>query len=97
MFSKKALKCLKDHKVMEKFNKYEVKYISELNGDLGSIEGIDFDSQQCGGYLYFWSTGYVSFIFYDYCKDEEIIKDTLIESSNIDEVEENLKELFVAI
>ena len=57
----------------------DIKYISEKNGDFGDLEGAQFNSNEKGGYIYFWSSGYVSFQIVDYLIGEEIIKDTLIE------------------
>jgi hypothetical protein len=64
----------------EKLNYYtSIKNISEKDSDFGDIEGIQFDSEQKGGFIYFWSSGYINFHLYDYILDEEIVKDTLIE------------------
>lgn len=57
----------------------EIKFISEKNGDFGDLEGVQFNSDEKGGYIYFWSSGYISFQIVDYINGKEIVKDTLIE------------------
>lgn len=33
-------------------NDYDIKYISEKDGDFGDLYGVQFDSEQKGGYIY---------------------------------------------
>lgn len=58
---------------------FDVKKISGENGDFGDLIGVQFDSDDCGGYIYFWSNGFIGFQLFDYLSDEEIIEDTLLE------------------
>ena len=55
---------------------FELKYVDEKDGDLGDLQGVQFDSSEKGGYIYFWSSGYVGYQLVDYNKEVEIVKDT---------------------
>ena len=52
---------------------FEIKRVSASNGDFGALEGIQFDSIKCGGFLYFWSTGMIEYHLVDYEKGEEVM------------------------
>jgi len=57
---------------------YKVKNVKDNNNDdmMGNLLGCQFDSDQKGGYVYFWSNGWVGYQLLDYKTGEEIIKDT---------------------
>lgn len=40
---------------------YETKYTSASDGDLGALEAVEFNSEGKGGYVHFWSNGYIGF------------------------------------
>lgn len=61
---------------------YELKYVDEKGGDLGDLQGVQFDSNEKGGYIYFWSSGYVGYQLVDYNKGVEIVKDMTQEVDN---------------
>ena len=65
--------------------KFEFKAISAEQGDFGDLEGIQFDSDHCGGFLYFWSSGSMQFHLFDYQSDTEVVPNTL-ESVDTDEM-----------
>ena len=69
-------------------NDFELKYVDEKGGDLGDLSGVQFDSYKKGGYVYFWSSGYVGFQLVDYEKELEVVEDTTeeIASRPYDEV-----------
>ncbi|WP_218420068.1 hypothetical protein [Alteromonas lipotrueae] len=67
---------------------FELKYVDEKDGDLGDLSGVQFDLDKKGGYVYFWSSGYVGFQLVDYEKELEVVEDTTeeITSRSYDEV-----------
>jgi hypothetical protein len=68
---------------------YETKYTSSPDGDLGALEGVEFNSKGRGGYVHFWSHGYVGFELVDYESGDGIVEDVVVEwkdSSNFAEV-----------
>ena len=56
---------------------FEVKVISASGGDFGDLKGMQFDSERCGGYLYFWSSGTIEYHLVDYELGEEIVPITM--------------------
>lgn len=54
----------------------KLKYVDEKGGDLGDLSGVQFDSDKKGGYVYFWSSGYVGFQLVDYDTGVELVEDT---------------------
>lgn len=60
-------------------DEFELKYVNEENGDLGSLTGVQFDSEEKGGYIYFWSSGHIGFQLVDYEEGIEIVEDTIQE------------------
>jgi hypothetical protein len=92
-FSKNAIEWLKKSKLMAKLNRYDLKYISNPSGDLGDLEGVQFNNESKGGYLYFWSNGFVTYHLFDHQKKEEVIEETLHETDNISELNDFLKNL----
>ena len=58
-------------------SEFEYKGISAKQGDFGDLEGVDFDSDHCGGFIYFWSSGSIQYHLYDYKLDVEVILNTL--------------------
>lgn len=59
---------------------FEIKEIID-EGDLGKLRGYQFDSENFGGYLYFWSNGFLGIQYMNYQTMEEIIGDSLLEST----------------
>lgn len=55
---------------------FELKYVDDKEGDLGDLSGVQFDSDKMGGYIYFWSSGYVGYQLVDYEKELELVEDT---------------------
>lgn len=52
---------------------FQLKVISASNGDFGDLEGMQFDSDRCGGYLYFWSSGGIEYQLVDYEQGYEVV------------------------
>ncbi|MFN3301339.1 MAG: hypothetical protein ACK41Z_14225 [Sediminibacterium sp.] len=69
------------NEIIPKMKGYEIKYVNE-RGDLGELNGIQFDSEKKGGYIYFWSSGYIGLQLVDYEKGEEIISDILLKEAD---------------
>ncbi|WP_444959482.1 hypothetical protein [Microbulbifer sp. VVAC002] len=57
-------------------NEFELKFIDEQGGDLGDLYGVQFDSETLGGYVYFWSSGFLGFQLMDYKSEVELVEDT---------------------
>ncbi len=90
MLQKERIKWFK-HTCENKWKKYaNIKWISETEGDLGDLEGLQFDSEDQGGYIYFWSSGYVTYEIYDYVLGENIVEDTSIEIRQGQSLEKSL-------
>lgn len=60
-------------------SKYELKFVNEQGGDLGDLSGVQFDSEKQGGYIYFWSLGFVGYQLFDYVNEIELVEDTTTE------------------
>ena len=75
---------------------YEVKHVTSDDGDLGKLSGIQFDSEEMGGYIYFWSSGFVAYQLVDYLREEEIIEDTT-EEINKRPYDEIFKEMLLKL
>lgn len=71
---------------------FEFNYVDEKGGDLGDLSGVQFDSKKMGGYIYFWSSGYVGYQLVDYLKEVELVEDTTeeISSRSYDEIFKSL-------
>jgi hypothetical protein len=52
---------------------YEVKYKFFEKGDFGSLNQIEFNSEEQGGEIDFWSTGCLGIHLVDYKKGEELL------------------------
>ena len=61
---------------------FELKYVNDIDGDLGDLSGVQFDSNRVGGYIYFWSSGYVGYQLVDYENESELVEDTTEEVLN---------------
>ena len=57
--------------------KYELNYVGGSDSP-GNMQGVQFEREEDGGYLYFWSSGYIGMQFFDYVADEEVIEDSMI-------------------
>lgn len=55
---------------------FELIYVDEKDSDLGDLSGVQFDSNKIGGYIYFWSSGYVGYQLVDYQRELELVEDT---------------------
>ena len=76
---------------------YEIKEISESDGDFGSLEGIQFDNSAKGGYIYFWEKGLMDFHLFEYRTNEEIVPTTMVEAKTLQDIQKNLKDLIKLI
>jgi hypothetical protein len=54
---------------------YVIKEVTEEGDVMGELLGCQFDSEERGGYVYFWSTGVVGRQLLDYKTGEELIED----------------------
>ncbi len=70
---------------------YVVKYVGG-EGDFGKLDGVQFDSEEFGGYIYFWEYGFVGLQLMNYRTNEEFVEDSLLEiESEGQEVEQKIK------
>lgn len=58
-------------------DQFEFKMVSGRQGDFGDLEGFEFNSQRCGGFLHLWSSGNYEFHLVDYIRGVEVIPVTL--------------------
>ena len=52
---------------------YEVEYKFFENGDYGSLNQIEFNKEEKGGGVDFWSSGWLAIHFVDYIKGEVLL------------------------
>ncbi|HET7117501.1 MAG TPA: hypothetical protein VFI29_13470 [Hanamia sp.] len=74
---------------------FEIKYKFFEKGDFGSVNRASFNNDEKGGYVDFWTSGWVNVYLVDYLEGNEILN-ALIEpneSQKIDEVLENLQKI----
>lgn len=75
--------------VAPKLINFNVKYVGG-EGSFGRLQGVQFDSEELGGYIYFWEYGYVGLELINYQTDNELVEDSLLEIGSED-VEINRK------
>ena len=61
---------------------FEIKYRFFEEGDFGSLNQVEFDSQEKGGEIDFWSSGQLSIHLVDYKKGEELLNILLMPNQN---------------
>jgi len=54
-------------------DEFQIKGVSGSHGDFGDLEGVEFNSERCGGFLYLWSCGTCKFHLVDYVRSVEVI------------------------
>ena len=77
-------------------DRFEFKSVSGRQGDFGDLEGFEFNSRQCGGFLHLWSAGNCEFHLVDYVRGVEVIPVTLRMVATADDVDEVLGVLSLA-
>lgn len=75
----------------------EVKSVSALDGDFGSLKGFQFDSNACGGFLYFWESGVVEYQLVDYKAGVEVVPITTVRMESRESTLEVLAQFSAAI
>lgn len=73
---KKFINWFKNNIEGKYLDKYKFKYLSEKDGDFGDLEGVQIESEQIAGHIYFWSSGFYNFHLFDFRTEEDLIKDT---------------------
>jgi hypothetical protein len=71
-------------------HQFEFKSVSGRQGDFGDLEGFEFNSRQCGGFLHLWGDGSCEFHLVDYVRSIEVIPVTLRMVTTADDVDEVL-------
>jgi hypothetical protein len=59
--------------VVPTLENYEIKYSNSKDGDFGSLDQIEFNSEKLGGNIDFWGLGWLGVFLWDYELDEEIM------------------------
>lgn len=59
--------------VMSSMHDYTFNFRTYSEGDFGSLNQIEFNSNEKGGNVDFWGLGYVGIFLWDYQKEEEIM------------------------
>lgn len=54
---------------------FKFTFVNKKDSDLGELSGVQFDSDKKGGYIYFWSSGFVGYQLVDYDKELELVED----------------------
>lgn len=70
-------------------DQFEFRQVSGRRGDFGDLEGFEFNSERCGGFLYLWSSGNCEFHLVDYAHSVEVIpitQRTIATTADADEV-----------
>jgi len=61
---------------------FEIKYKFFEKGDFGSLNQVEFNSQEKGGEVDFWSSGRLSIYFVDYKTGKELLNILLMPSQD---------------
>lgn len=75
----------------------EFKLLHEDDGDFGSLDGLQFDCERCGGFLYIWSRGRVEFHLVDYQQGREVLPLTANDGHSVVQISEIVDSLIAAI
>lgn len=75
-----------------KLDGYELIYKFFNEGDFGSLNQVEFNSEKKGGNIDFWEIGWIGILVYDYEKDE-ILLNVLLEPIKVYETEAAFKQL----
>ncbi|MHA6697866.1 hypothetical protein [Chryseobacterium sp. A321] len=77
------------------FNEYELIYKFFEQGDFGSLNQIEFNSEKIGGNIDLWGLGSIGIFVWDYEKNEEILNILLSPNQDKEKIEalDKLKEL----
>ena len=54
-------------------NRFQFRAVSGQQGDFGDLEGFEFNSERCGGFVHLWSDGACEYHLVDYVRGVEII------------------------
>lgn len=71
---------------------YDIEYRFFEDGDFGSLHQVEFNSNEKGGEIDFWSLGWLSIHFVNYTNGE-ILLNILLNPEQSDEKDENLNKL----
>ncbi len=71
---------------------YEIKHKYFEEGDFGSLDQIEFNSDFKGGVVDFWNSGWLGIHLYNYSIDEEIMN-LLLEPKQISEKDDALNKM----
>lgn len=58
-------------------DQFQFKKVSARHGDFGDLEGFEFNSERCGGFVHLWSSGACEIHLVDYVRSVEVIPITL--------------------
>ena len=78
--------------IVTKLKKYEIEYKFSEKGDFGSLNRIGFNNEFKGGYVDFWSSGWVNIFLVDYIGGDELLN-LLMEPSEKEKINESLEKL----
>jgi hypothetical protein len=59
--------------ILPTLREYQIEYRSFENGDFGDVERVEFEGNNKGGSIDFWSTGWLGIHAYNYKEEQEII------------------------
>lgn len=61
------------NEIEPKMDNFEIIHKNFKEGDFGALEQIEFNSDNIGGNIDFWSKGWLGIFLWDYKKEEEIL------------------------
>lgn len=73
-------------------NEYKIEYKFFEEGDFGSLNQVEFNSNKKGGNIDFWELGWVGIFIWDYINEKEIMN-ILLKPEQHKEIEVSLKKL----
>lgn len=74
-------------------NKIELKLVHAKDGDLGDLDGFQFDAPNFGGFIYFWSSDVVEYHLVNYQSGIEVIPITVRDI----EPDENIADVLMSL
>ncbi|WP_230658839.1 hypothetical protein [Psychrobacter sp. I-STPA10] len=60
----------------------EIKYIDGYDESFGELIGFQFNNDEFGGYIYFWSNGLSSYHLVNYFVGDEVVSEKIVNISN---------------
>ncbi|WP_227429538.1 hypothetical protein [Psychrobacter sp. I-STPA6b] len=87
VFSENYLKQWFLDNIISLFGKtMEIDYVDGYDDNFGNLIGFQFNSDEFGGYIYFWSNGLSSYHLVNYFVGSEVIPEKIVNISNTESI-----------